>query len=100
MKKTSLGSLIIILIGISIVLLWVIVRLNTPKFIDYEITTHSFGQLSGLIGMTLFALTFVLTTRIKKIENMFNGLDKMYKIHHTMGVISFILILFHPVLLV
>ncbi|MGV8163105.1 MAG: ferredoxin reductase family protein [Candidatus Nanoarchaeia archaeon] len=69
-----------------------------PK--DYSSPAHTLGQICGLVGMTFFALTFVLSTRAKWIENIFNGLDKVYPVHATIGALSFVLILLHPLFLV
>lgn len=67
---------------------------------DYANTTHVLGQLSGLIGMTLFSLTFLLATRLKFIEDFFEGLDKVYIVHRVVGSAALILILLHPLFLV
>jgi predicted ferric reductase len=45
-------------------------------FSNYSSATHNFGEIFGLVGMTLFALTFILSTRIKAIEDIFGGLDE------------------------
>ncbi|MFA5856035.1 MAG: ferric reductase-like transmembrane domain-containing protein [Candidatus Pacearchaeota archaeon] len=98
--KAKLGQLLILILSLITILIWFIVRLGTPIFDNYSIITHSFGQLLGLVGMTLFSLSFLLTTRFKFIEGLFGGLDKVYNFHHLVGITSFILILFHPILLV
>ncbi|MEK6855689.1 MAG: ferric reductase-like transmembrane domain-containing protein [Nanoarchaeota archaeon] len=98
--KLSIGSLWIWILSIVPIFIWLIVRVGTNKFNGYSVFTHSLGQLSGLVGMTMFALTFILTTRLWFIEKYFGGLDKGYKVHHSLGVFAFVLILFHPILLV
>jgi predicted ferric reductase len=67
---------------------------------DYSSVTHTLGQMCGLIGMTMFALTFVLSTRAKWIEYLFDGLDKVYPVHATLGAVSLVLLLMHPIFLV
>ncbi len=67
---------------------------------DYSSVTHTLGQVSGLIGMTMFALTFILSTRAKWIEYLFDGLDKVYPVHAVLGATSLVLLLMHPVFLV
>ncbi len=69
-------------------------------FATYGDSVHSFGELFGLIGMTIFALTFVLSTRIKWIEDVFGGLDKVYLVHGILGGSALIFILAHPIFLV
>jgi predicted ferric reductase len=48
----------------------------------------------------MFALTFVLSTRIRFIEDIFGGLDKVYIVHGILGGTALILLLFHPIFLV
>lgn len=100
MKIKNLGIYAIIALCLALVIIWFSVRQGTPTFNNYDIATHSLGQLSGLIGMILFSLTMVLSTRLGFLEDYFGGLDKMYKTHHIIGALSFILLLFHPILLV
>jgi predicted ferric reductase len=100
MKTKFIGPSLAFALSTLTVLIWFLVRQGTSMFQNYSFATHSLGQLAGLVGLTLFALTFVLTTRIKIVEDSFGGLDKVYFWHHLMGSLSFILILFHPLLLV
>jgi predicted ferric reductase len=67
---------------------------------NYSSITHTLGQISGLMGMTFFALTFILSTRAKWIEDLFDGLDKTYPVHAVLGAVSLILLLLHPIFLV
>ncbi|MEI6849673.1 MAG: ferric reductase-like transmembrane domain-containing protein [archaeon] len=97
--KSKLGPAIVILLSFMPLLIWLIVRQGTYGLDGFKTLTYSLGQLTALIGTAMFAVTFVLSTRLKAIENYFNGLDKMYLWHHLLGAISFILILFHPILL-
>jgi predicted ferric reductase len=90
---------VIILLAIIPVIL-LIVGKDGAGFANYDSITHMFGQIAGLIGMTLFAITFILSTRIKFIEDAFGGLDKVYGVHGILGGTALILILFHPLLLV
>jgi predicted ferric reductase len=57
------------------------------------------SQLISLLGTTLLCLSFILSTRNKWMENLFGGLDKVYKIHHISGGLSFVLLLHHPLFL-
>ena len=66
----------------------------------YASITHTLGEIFGLVGMTMFALTFVLSTRIKWIEDVFGGLDKVYLTHGILGGTALIVILAHPIFLV
>lgn len=57
------------------------------------------SQLFSLIGTLLLCFTFVLGSRARFLEAVFGGLDKVIKIHHMLGGISFVLLLHHPLFL-
>lgn len=97
--KRLLAWLVIILLAIIPVLLLILGKKGNISS-DYGSITHILGQIAGLVGMTLFAITFILSTRMKFIEDAFGGLDKVYGVHGILGGTSLILILFHPLLLI
>ncbi len=97
-NKKLLGWLTLIVI--SIIPVFLLIFLGDPNFSTYSSATHSFGEIFGLVGMTMFALTFILSTRIKAIEDVFGGLDKVYIVHGILGGTALMLILFHPIFLV
>lgn len=98
MKK--IGNVLVGFFVLITLIIWISLKPVTERIASYASLTHSLGQIFGLIGMVLFALTFILTTRLSFIEDLFGGLDKVYKTHHVIGVLSFVLILFHPIFLV
>ncbi len=55
------------------------------------------GQLAGLVGMAMLAIAFVLASRVRWIEDLFGGLDKMYQVHHRLGRAAFVMLLAHPI---
>lgn len=54
------------------------------------------SKMFVLPGTIAMCWTFILATRAKLLENIFNGLDKVYYAHRTIGTLSFILIFLHP----
>ncbi len=52
------------------------------------------------MGMALFAMTLILSGRLKFLEKYFGGMDKLYRVHHRTGIISFLLLLAHPLALI
>ncbi len=60
---------------------------------------RSIGHLCGLVGATLFSYNFILAARISWVEEILNGLPKVYTLHHLFGGLAFILLLVHPVFL-
>jgi len=68
--------------------------------IKYAMTMTAFGQMLGLVGMAMFALNFVLSARLKFLESIFGGMNKIYTAHHILGGLSFVLLLLHPLFLI
>jgi predicted ferric reductase len=60
----------------------------------------SIGQVSGLIGLSLYSISLILSTRPKFLENLFDGLNQIYKKHHLIGGLSFIFMMVHPIFLI
>lgn len=93
----------------GVYLFWAIALLVVPLWwISYPETTvkHSFSsfhvyssQITALLGFSFFALSFVLSTRLNVLENLFGGLDKVYHAHHTMAKVALFCMVAHPVLL-
>lgn len=57
------------------------------------------GRLTALVGTVLYALNLVLATRLRFIESMFGGLNRVYIAHHVLGGLALIFLLFHPLAL-
>ncbi|MDO8521404.1 MAG: ferric reductase-like transmembrane domain-containing protein [bacterium] len=68
--------------------------------IQYAMTMTAIGQMLGLVGMAMFALNLVLSARLKWLESIFGGMNKIYIVHHTLGGLAFILLLLHPLFLI
>jgi predicted ferric reductase len=60
----------------------------------------SLGQITALIGTVVFCVEFILATRWTVIEYLFMGLNRAYIVHHVLGAVSFVLLLFHPMFLI
>jgi predicted ferric reductase len=98
--KKIFGWAILLFSSFLPVFLWLYFGPGSEELVDYSSITHSLGELTALVGMTMFALTFILSTRIRFIEDIFGGLDKAYISHGILGGTALIMILFHPILLV
>lgn len=57
------------------------------------------GQLSGWLGTGLIAASLLLMVREPAWALWFGGLQRMYRWHHGMGVVGYVLLLMHPLLL-
>lgn len=56
-------------------------------------------MLLALAGTSAFALNLVLGARLRPVEALFGGLERMYKAHRLNGQIAFLLLLGHVVLI-
>jgi predicted ferric reductase len=81
------------------VILWTGLVPLQYRFDNLTTTLLSLGRLCGLVGACLFSLNFVLAARPKWLEGSFGGLNKVFRAHHTIGGVAFILLLLHPALL-
>jgi predicted ferric reductase len=99
-SKTLFGWIGLMIICFTPAALLLMLRPAPPADTTFANVTHIIGQLCALIGTTMFALTFVLSTRWKWIEEIFDGLDKVYRVHAVLGGNALILLLFHPIFLV
>ncbi|OPY90729.1 MAG: Anthranilate 1,2-dioxygenase electron transfer component [Syntrophaceae bacterium PtaU1.Bin231] len=57
------------------------------------------AKAASLTATTLMCWTFILSTRLRLLEGLSAGLDKMYAIHRNTGRWSFFIILLHPLFL-
>lgn len=57
------------------------------------------GQWAGLIGYATLAAALVLTSRAHFLDRRLGGLPRLYRAHHRAGLLSFLMILAHPILL-
>lgn len=60
------------------------------------LNTHRLlGEVFSSWVVTVFAFNFLMVTRLKWVEKLFGGLDKMYLIHRRSGVVAVVLLLAH-----
>lgn len=86
--------------------IWLSLLITTSLFL---LAKYSFGdtdfswlmvsQLASLWGTNLLCISFILSGRFKWLDKLFGGLDKLYRLHHTVGGLAFVLLLHHPLLL-
>ncbi len=92
----TLGWPIIVILTIIPVILWMLIMPLTFRFASVAGTSTSIGQLLGIIGMVLFSIAMILSTRLKIFDTLFGGLNRAYIVHHQIGGIAFILLMIHP----
>ena len=63
------------------------------------VSYYGIGKLLGLVGTVLFSISFILSTRLKILQVIFVGFNKIYQVHSKIGQLALILLMFHPVFL-
>jgi predicted ferric reductase/mono/diheme cytochrome c family protein len=80
-------------------LLWAQSAPLEARFTGSYTTLTSVAVLCAFAGTSAFALNLVLGARLRFVETLFGGLDRVYKTHRVNGQIAFALLLVHGVLI-
>ncbi len=80
-------------------LIWLFMAPWSERFGGFWQILTSLGQISALLGFSLMATTIILTARFRWLEKNLRGLNRVFINHHLLGSLSFILLLFHPLVL-
>lgn len=98
--KRKLGWPLLLFFSFSPLLFWGIAVLPLSyRFYDAFSTFESLGEMAGLVGITMFSLSLVLSARMEIFEDFFGGMNRVYIVHHILGGTAFIFLLVHPLLL-
>lgn len=94
--RKNLYIVYLIFIGTTI-FLWV----SSKPSIDsiFRLPLVSLVQICGLTAASLVSLNLLLAARLSFFENLFGGLDKVYRQHRLTGELAFVFMLTHPTLL-
>ena len=55
----------------------------------------AFGLYIGAVSIILMAWSFILAVRIRMIESLFGGLDRVYRVHRWVGTLSILAMVLH-----
>ncbi|MBA3376062.1 MAG: ferredoxin reductase family protein [Actinobacteria bacterium] len=86
------------LCGIPLVL-WAQATPLDARFTGQFATLTSIAVLLAYVGTSAFALNIVLGARLRPVEALLGGLDRMYRTHRILGQAAFVLLLGHVVLI-
>lgn len=93
------GWILIVVFCLIPIILWFYAAPAVEHFGGVSTTIASVGKLAGLVGFTLYAINLLLSSRMRWLENLFGGLNRVYIAHHITGAIALVFILFHPIFL-
>lgn len=57
------------------------------------------GRLAGVGGLSFMLVAAILSCRVPRFDLLFGGLTKLWRIHHRLAAVSFLMLLLHPLLL-
>lgn len=98
MKKIS-GWMWVLVFALLPIFLWAEIIPLSYRFYDTRVTLVSISQMCALSGTILFTFNYILSARVNFINDVFGGLDKVYKAHKRIGILATTLLLVHPTLL-
>lgn len=98
-RPRPLGWLIVIAMCLLPSLVVLFSASAAQRFGNLSNTLVTLGNVTGVIGLVLYAVNMFLATRLSWIEDLFGGLNKVYMAHHIMGGLALVMILVHPLLL-
>jgi predicted ferric reductase len=78
---------------------WLIATKGQGNFSDAYSSVSTLGKLAGVAGLVLYSSSFVLSARLRTMEKLFGGLNKVYIAHHITGGMALIFLTLHPTLL-
>jgi predicted ferric reductase/mono/diheme cytochrome c family protein len=93
------GPLLLAVLYAVPLVLWARTAPLDDRFTGSYTSLTSVAVLCALAGTSAFALNLVLGARLRVVEALFGGLDRMYRVHRANGQIAFFFLLGHVVLI-
>jgi hypothetical protein len=80
--------------------LWVLAHPLAERFATPAGALKSLANIAALVGTAAFAVALTLGGRLRVVERLFVGLDRMYRAHRFLGLVAVSLVALHVLLLV
>jgi len=93
------GPVVLIALCAAPIILWARSAPLDARFSGSFASLTSVAVMCAFAGTAAFALNLVLGARLRLVEALFGGLDRMYKAHRVLGQVAFTLLLGHVVLI-
>ncbi|WP_028670479.1 ferredoxin reductase family protein [Saccharospirillum impatiens] len=92
------GEGILLVLGLIPVAIFLLNHWPSPST-DPVVWFRWSGRLVGVVGLTLLLLAALMSLRLPKLDLMFGGLPRLWRIHRLVGFMGFVNILLHAWLL-
>ncbi len=93
----KLGWIIVFTLCLVPLIAWHIFTPIALRFTSLSSIFTSLGQICGLVGLVLFSLAIILSSRLRIFEYLFGGMNQVYIAHHLIGGSAFLFLLVHPI---
>ncbi len=91
----SIGSALTVFLLLSPLIVWLSYN---PSSIENPFI--ALAKINAFLAISSLSLNFLLSARLKALEQLFRGLDRMYRVHKVVGRTSLFFMILHPVFLV
>lgn len=78
---------------------WAFAGIQSADFAGPGAVLNLLGRMTGIAGLSMLLLAAILSCRVPGVDQPFGGLTKLWKTHHRLGAVSFLVLLAHPALL-
>lgn len=99
-KVSGFSWATVVILALIPIPLWLMIPSALPRFSNFNSITSNLGQLTALVGTTLFAINLILSARPRFLEKYFYNLSRLYDYHRIIGEVALVLLLLHPLLLI
>jgi len=99
-RRELVGWLVVLGLCLVPVAVWAVSPNPARSFQTPAAAARSVGTALGLAGFTAYALNIVLGARLRLVEPLFGGMDRVYRAHRRLGVVALSLLVGHGVLMV
>lgn len=79
--------------------LWAVAAPLGPRFDGATAALASVAVIAAVVGTCSFAFNLVLGARLRSMDALFGGLDRLFRIHRVNGRLAYLLLLAHVVLI-
>lgn len=95
----SRGWTAVAVLCLAPVLLWALAQPLPARFATTATSLKSLANIAALVGTAALAVTLVLGSRLRVVEWLFGGLDRVYRAHRSLGSVAVGLVVLHALLL-
>jgi predicted ferric reductase len=98
--RRSWGWMTVAVLCLAPLLFWTLARPLAERFATPASALKSLANIAALVGTAAFAVALVLASRLRVVERLFVGLDRMHRAHRCLGLIAVSLVALHALFLV